>query len=217
MKKYFLTGLVILLPVALTIMIILFLFDLFTDPFVHLVSGFLTAFEISYDFTLPHGLALFISRIFALMILCIFITFLGALARWFLTKKLLEIGSKIISRIPVIKTIYTVSKDIFVALFSQNEKKAFKYPVFFPFPRRPSFSLGFKAGDIAPEIASKIKTPLVAIFMPTAPHPISGLLFLCPEEDVYKFDMSNEEAVKFLVSCGMVIPNAQKVEIDELF
>lgn len=216
MKKYFLTGLVILLPVALTVMIILFLFDLFTDPFVHLVNSLLTGFEISYNFTLPQGLALFISRIFALILLCIFILILGALARWFLTKKFLELGGKILSRIPVIKTIYTVSKDIFIALFSDDEKKAFKYPVFFPFPRRPSFSLGFKAGDIAPEIAAKVQTPLVAVFMPTAPHPLSGFLFLCPEEDIYKFEMSNEEAVKFLVSCGMIIPNAQKVELDEL-
>jgi uncharacterized membrane protein len=215
MKKYFITGLVILLPVALTVMIILFLFDFFTGPFVPLVSILLSQFELRFDFTLPVGLALFISRLFALIFLCFFILFLGALARWFLTKNLLSWANKIFSRIPIIKTIYNVSRDVFSALFSSDGKKAFKYPVLLPFPRRPAFSLGFRAGDVAQEIQTKVKEPLTAVFMPTAPHPISGFLFLCPEKDVYKVEMTNEEAVKFLVSCGMIHPNAEKVELDE--
>jgi uncharacterized membrane protein len=52
--------------------------------------------------------------------------------------------------------------------------------------------------------------------MPTAPHPISGFLFLVPEKDVYKIDMTNEEALKFLVSCGMIHPGAEKAEADEI-
>ena len=215
MKKYLLTGLVILMPVALTLMIIFFLFDFFTGPFVPIVSAIISLFEAKYHFTLPSGLALFISRLFALILLCLFIFLLGALARWLLLKNLFSWANRILSRIPLIKTVYKVSRDIFGALFSSDGKKAFKHPVIIPFPHRPSFALGFQAGEVFEECQQKIKSPLVSVFMPTAPHPISGFLFLVPEKDVYKIDMTNEEAVKFLVSCGMIHPTAEKMEHDE--
>jgi uncharacterized membrane protein len=216
MKKTLLTGFIILTPVALTIMVIVFLFDFFTGPFFPVVSTALSWFEAQYHFTLPHGLALFISRLFALILLCVFILLLGAVARWFLIKQFLHWTHLLFSRIPFIKSVYKVSRDIFGALFSSDGKKAFKEVVLVPFPRRPSFAVGFHAGEVAEECQKKVKTPLKSVFMPTAPHPISGFLFLVPEKDVYKIDMTNEEALKFLVSCGMIHPGAEKAEADEI-
>ena len=108
------------------------------------------------------------------------------------------------SQIPFIKTVYKVSRDIFSALFSSDGKKAFKHSVIVPFPFSPSYSLGFQAGEVAEEIQNKIKEPLVSVFMPTAPHPISGFLFFVPQKDAPKIAMTTEESVKFLVSCGMI-------------
>lgn len=216
MKKYLLTGFVILMPVALTLMIIVFLFDLFTGPFVPIVSAILEVFESIFNFHLPHGIALFISRLFAAVLLVLLILVLGALARWFLMKNVFQIGHNIISRIPFINTVYKVSKDIFGALFSSEGKKAFKRPVLIPFPHPPSFSLGFQAGEVAEEIQKKLKTPAISVYMPTAPHPISGLLFIVPEKDVHAIEMDNEEAVKFLVSCGMIHPGSAKGGEDEI-
>ncbi len=197
-KKYLITGLAILLPVALTLMVIIFLVDLFTSPFVQLVKNHIVRVD------LPPALLLFISRILAMIILCIFILLLGVVARWFIIKNIISGTHSLLSRIPLIKTVYKTSCDIIAALFSLDGKKAFKYPVMFPFPYRPTYSLGFQAGEVAEEIKKAIPTPLVSVFAPTAPHPITGFLFLIPEKDVYKLDMTNEEAVKYLVSCGLL-------------
>lgn len=216
MKKHLLTGLVILLPLALTLMIIFFLFDLFTAPFVPLVSALIAKLEASYHFTLPSGIAIFIARVLALILLCILIFLLGAFTRWFLLRNILQFGHQLISRIPFVKSVYKVSRDIFSALFSDEGKKAFKRPVIIPFPYPNSYALGFHAGEVAEEVKQKMKTPLLSIFMPTSPHPISGFLFLVPEKDVHSIDMTNEDAVKFLVSCGMIHPQAKKADIDEI-
>ncbi|MES2273667.1 MAG: DUF502 domain-containing protein [Chlamydiota bacterium] len=206
MKKYLLTGLVLLLPLALTLMVIIFLFDFFTTPFVPVVGSLIALIQENLPFTLPSGLTLFLSRLLSLIFLCIFIIVLGFVTQWLVVKNLISWGNRMIARIPIVKTVYKVSRDIFSALFSVDGKKAFKKPVMIPFPGRPNFCLGFNAGEVAAECQQRIKTPLVSVFAPTAPHPISGFLFLVPETDVADVDMTNEEVVKFLVSCGMIVP-----------
>lgn len=216
MKKHFITGLALLLPLVLTLMIIFFLFNLFTRPFVPIVSTFIIRIEESLQLDLPSFLTLFISQIFALILLCLAIFLLGVIAQWFLVRHILYWGNRMFSKIPFIKTIYKTSKDIFTAFFSTDEKKAFKHPVIVPFPYSPSFSLGFQAGEVAEEIQQKIKEPLVSVFMPTAPHPISGFLFFVKEQEAHMIQMTNEESIKFLVSCGIIVPEAKECKIDEI-
>lgn len=208
MKKYLLTGLIILLPVALTLMVIVFLFDFFTEPFVNIVGPLVDFLQSKAHIHLPQGLTLFLSRVLSLILLCIFILLLGFVTQLFLVKTLIDWGNQILFKIPFIKTVYKVSRDIFAALFSSDGKKAFKNPVMIPFPCKPNHGLGFEAGDVAKEVKEKVKEPLVSVFVPTAPHPISGFLFLIPESDVHRIDMTNEEVLKFLVSCGMILPQA---------
>lgn len=209
MKKHFLTGLAILMPVALTLFIVLFLIDFFTKPFISIVSSMLLQLETAFNFHIPHSLTLPVARVLALFLLFIFILMLGGVARWFFFKNILQFGDRLISKIPFIKTVYKVSRDIFRALFSSDGKKAFKYSVIVPFPFPPSYSLGFQAGEVAEEIQSKVKEPLISVFMPTAPHPISGFLFFVPKSDAHKIPLTTEESVKFLVSCGMISPNGK--------
>jgi uncharacterized membrane protein len=215
MKKHLLTGLIILLPIALTLMIIVFLFDFFTEPFVNIVGPLVDFLQNQFNLHLPHGLTLFISRIFSLVFLCIFILILGVITQLFLVKVVIRWSNLILFKIPFIKTVYKVSRDIFAALFSAEGKKAFKRPVMIPFPSKPNHCIGFEAGEVARECREKIKTPIVSVFVPTAPHPISGFLFLVPEEDVHSVDMTNEEVVKFLVSCGMIVPESGIKESDD--
>jgi len=217
MKKHLITGLIILLPIALTLMIIVFLFDFFTEPFVNIVGPLVNLFQKKADVILPHGLTLFLSRLLSLIFLCIFIFLLGVVTQLFLVKVIIKWANHVLFRIPFIKTVYKTSRDIFAALFSSEGKKAFKNPVMIPFPSKPNHCLGFEAGEVAQEISEKIKTPLTSVFVPTAPHPISGFLFLVPKSDVYRIDMTNEEVVKFLVSCGMIVPGSDdpKGEADD--
>lgn len=215
MKKYLVTGLALLLPVVLTLIIIVFLFDLFTRPFLPIVSDVLLHIENVNDVEIPSSLNLFIARVLALILLYLVILLLGVVGRWFLIRHIIDFGNRLLSRIPFVKTIYKLMKDVFTALFSSDEKKAFKRPVIFPFPFAPSRALGFHAGDVAVEIQEKIKKPLLAVFMPTAPHPISGFLFFVEKEKALAITMSNEEAIKFLVSCGMITPDGTQ-DADEI-
>lgn len=206
MRKHLLTGLVILLPVALTLMVIVFLFDLFTEPLINIVGPLVHQLQEQLHITLPQGLILFLSRVFSLIFLCLFIIILGVITQLFLVKILLNWANQVLFKIPLIKTVYKVSKEIFSALLSTDGKKAFKKVVMTPFPNQPTYSLGFEAGQVPEECNEKAEAPLVSVFIPTAPHPISGFLLLIPKTQAHSVEMSNEEGVKYLVSCGMIVP-----------
>ena len=205
MKKYFITGLIILLPVTLTLIVLFFLFDFFTAPFDPLVIFLLEALQRHFYFTLPSGVDAFLVRLISLVLLVIFVLLLGMLARRFIVRHLIEGTYSIFSRIPFIKGIFKVSRDVFHAILS-GEGKVFKCPVMIPFPNESNYSVGFIVGEVPPECQSKAQTLLTAVFVPTAPHPISGMVILVPHSEIKTLDMSNEDAVRFLISCGMIIP-----------
>lgn len=210
MKKYLLTGLVILLPVALTLWVISFLFEFFTAPLISLVGPFIQKFHLA----LPEAITLFIARLFSLIFLVSFILILGLITQIFLIKTLVQWANNVLFKIPFIKTVYKVSKDIFEALFSTDGKKAFKKVVMIPFPLKPIRCVGFETGEVPKECVEKIGSHLVSVFVPTAPHPISGFLFLTPRKEVHTIDMDTEAAIKFLVSCGTIVPESKMEKLD---
>lgn len=206
MKKYFLTGLALLLPAALTLIVVVFLFQLLTAPFVGWTASLIQTLEVKTSIFVPGWVVTALARLLAFVFLSGGIFLLGLFARWFFVRGFLSLTHGLLIRIPLINTVYTVTKDILSALFSLDGKKVFQEPVFLPFPQKPSRCLGFRAGEVAKECQEKCSVRLVSVFAPTSPHPISGFLLLVPEEDIEPTAMSNEEAVKFLVSCGMVYP-----------
>lgn len=208
MKKCFLTGLAVLMPVILTAIVISFLFDLFTDPFLHMVTEFVQHLKSSMQWSFSEGATLFLSRFFAFIFVCILLLVLGAFARWFFLRPIIIAIEKLLGRIPLVKTVYKIMREMITALFATDGKKAFKRPVIFPFPDDPIYCVGFETGEIAKECQEKVSDPLLPIFIPTAPHPISGFLFLMPEKKVKSFDMNNEDALKYLLSCGLVYPGS---------
>lgn len=206
MRKYLITGVIILLPVALTAMIATFLFDLFTTPFVPIVKSILHHFS----FSLPEEVTKFLSRLTALLFLLVFIVILGMIARHFLFKSCALVANRILYKIPFVKTVYKVSRDLFNALFSPDGKQVFKETVSIPFPYKPHQCIGFSTGEAPKECDEKTGESLISVFTPTAPHPISGFLFLVPKKDVESIEMTKEDALKFLVSCGVIHPMGEK-------
>lgn len=216
MKKSFLTGLAILMPVALTIMLFAFLIDLFTAPFLGIVTSILKQHQDEHVLLKSPELTTLFARIIILIFLVIIMLFLGWITRWYFIRIGLSLANRVIVKIPFIKSIYKISRDIFSALFSTAEgKKAFKYPVFFPFPSFESYVIGFKTGEVPELFEKKVNQKLECVFIPTAPHPISGYLMLMPPEYVHKIDMTNEEAVKYTVSCGVIIPEEDRVVVKD--
>lgn len=203
MKKIFLTGLIILLPLALTIFLIVFLVDLFTDPFLNIVRNFLIEKQ---TWIYSSNLITFFARVLILICLVIFIFLLGLIAKIFFFRWIFNLANKILSKIPIIKPIYNTSKDVIGALFKKDGRKFFKQAVMIPFPSEKSFLIGFVAGDIPTCCQKHSSKELVCVFIPTAPHPISGYILMIPRDQIHFLDMTNEEAIKFTVSCGVIVP-----------
>ncbi len=88
----------------------------------------------------------------------------------------------------------------------KKESKAFTKTAMVAFPSKDSYCVGFESGEIPEECQSKVTEKLKPVFVPTAPHPISGYLVMAKEKEVFSIDMKNEDAVKFTVSCGLILP-----------
>ncbi len=207
MKKYFFTGFIALLPLTLTYIIASWLFNLFTAPLAGVTEAIILGYEKQLGLSLEHHdtLVLFLSRVFALILLFILIIFLGFCGQKFLINIFLKIPEKLFSHIPFVRTIFRISNDITKAVFSDS-KKTFKETVLLPFPHEDALAIGFVTGDTPPLLKEgKPQTDFV-VFVPTAPHPMSGFVLLVPKKIVRPVDVSVEDAFKFLISCGVIHP-----------
>ncbi len=214
MKKYLIAGLIILLPLALTVLVIIFIVDLFTSPFLSLVTNFLLQFKQALPILQNPTLVKVIARTIILLLLCGFIFLLGLFTRWFFFKGLLNVTNKVLSKIPFVKSIYKSLRDITSSFITQGERKAFKHTTMVAFPSESAYCVGFESGDTPKECEEKTGKKLKPVFLPTAPHPISGYMVLVPEDKIHPIDMSNEDAVKFTVSCGLILPG-EEIKKDE--
>jgi uncharacterized membrane protein len=202
MKKAFATGLVILLPIAITAYIVMWIVDFFTEPFTHFVKQIF----ISYSGGRGHELLIaFISRVVILIILAFLILLLGLLARRFFFNRLLALSERIFAKIPVVKTIYNILSEATKAMLKPGEK-AFKETVLIPFPNKDTHALGFVTGQVPEGLNKVLGENNLSVFVPTAPHPISGYLLFAPPRELIKVPITTEETFTFLISCGMTHP-----------
>ncbi|PCI78752.1 hypothetical protein COB21_00190 [Candidatus Aerophobetes bacterium] len=217
MKRIFLAGLATILPIAITIFIVHFFVDLLTAPFLSIFEDLV--FERNANFFSQHRhLLVFFSQI-AIVISFLFLTFIvGIVGRRYLFSLVLRLSEKIVKRIPIVKTIYKITRDVTTNVFAGDNKNIFKERVLVPFPHDKTYAMGLMT-DEAPEILqnslnskTKDKKKFYSIFVPTSPHPISGFLMLYSEEDIKTVDISTEDLFKFLLSCGMYDPKNQPDE-----
>lgn len=207
MKKYLLTGLVILLPLALTIMIFHFLINLLTDPFTGIVEHLIINFETQRGVSTEEyqTLILVVSRTIVLIFLFFFILLLGYLGRKFFFTYFLHGIARILARIPFVRGVYKMTKEVTKALFSEG-MKTFQRVGIVPFPHDKARTLGFITSELPAVFKEKLPFADVAVFVPTAPHPFSGFILLTAKDLVQEVDINAEEVFKFLISCGMVHP-----------
>ena len=119
-----------------------------------------------------------------------------------------RLGDKILHRIPIINTVYKTTQDIINTLFV-SDKDTFKQVVMVPFPRPDVFVLGLVARD-SPQICSQTAgEDLVSVFVPTTPNPTTGFLLMFKRADLVPIDMRPEDAVKYIISCGVIVPEAK--------
>lgn len=208
MKKYFITGLVILLPLALTIAIVMFMVNLLTTPFVGIVRGILDYFDLldtSFLFLSAENIQIVFSKIVILILLFFVTVGLGAFGRWFFVHYMLNLWDYILHRIPLVSSIYKTCKDVINTLFG-SKTNSFKQVVLVPFPSQQSWSLGLLTIENMSGVPKDETDNIVAVFVPTTPNPTSGFMMMFNEKDVVYLDMKVEEALKYIVSCGVILP-----------
>lgn len=208
MKKYFVTGLVILLPLAVTIAIVAFVMNFLTKPFVGAVSTFLKEFDIinrgflvfSPEQTLKYG-----SQILILICLVLFTLVLGMITRWFFFRSLISLSDKILHKIPLVNKVYKTTQEIIKTLFSQD-KNTFKQVVMVPFPKPGSYVIGLVSRESPKQCTDKAGQKLYSVLVPTTPNPTTGFLLMYSEDEMITLDMKVEDAIKYIVSCGVITP-----------
>ena len=192
LRSWFLTGLLVTAPVLLTVYITWAAIELIDGQ----VASILPGFNQLVFASIPGA---------GLIIGLILITFIGAVAAGFLGRWLIGLGESILNRMPVVRTIYGASKQILETVISA-QSDAFRDAVLVEYPRRGLWVIGFVTGGTKGEVAERMDGNMVNVFIPTTPNPTSGFLLFCPRDEVIYLDMSVEDAVKLVVSGGIVHP-----------
>ncbi len=199
-KTLFITGLVILLPLAVTLGLVVFAINFLTHPFVGMFEHYIE--EFSWFKQHPRSIHFLLQLLF-LTCLFFFIVLLGFLTRALFFKTLLTINDYIIHRIPFIKTVYKASQQVIRGILGTSSR-SFKQVVMVPFPNKGVYSIGLVSGN-APRVCLEAVDPsLITVFVPTTPNPTSGFLMLYKKEDVIYTDMKIEDALKYVISCGVI-------------
>lgn len=200
-KKNFKTGLLLLIPMIVTLMIVMFIINFLTNPFVQTLSNVFMHFDIfnkPFLFLTKEQTLLVISRLVALVGLMGFTILIGFLGKMLLMDFLLEIGDYLIKHIPWVNKIYKTSQEIVGTIFSSKTEK-FSAVVLVPFPHANGLNIGLVANQTTIE-----KTDQVAVFVPGGPNPSIGFNLMFKKEELIFVDMKVEDALKFIVSCGVV-------------
>lgn len=210
MKKYFVTGLVILLPIAVTVFVLAFIINFLTQPFIGLVSRFFAHFDIinrGFLFLTPEQLVRYGSQLIILVILFLVTVLLGMFARWFFFHTLLRLSDSVLHRIPIVNKVYKTSQEIIKTIFT-SDKNSFKQVVMVAFPYPGIYMIGLIARE-APEACSRhLGQEMISVLIPTTPNPTTGFLVMFKKEELTYLDMRPEEAIKYIVSCGVIIPGS---------
>lgn len=202
-KNYFFTGLIILLPIVITLWVLAFVFNALTEPLAGILASFFERydlFERGFLFLNGRQVQEFIAQVLILIFLFAATVTLGIITRNFFIQWLLDLSDWILHKIPFISTIYKGCQDLINTLFS-SDSKAFKTVVLVPFPEKGNHTIGFLTSE---NLNLGTKDKLVSVFIPTAPNPTSGFLILYPPEAIIPIDMKVDEAFKYVISCGVI-------------
>ncbi|MBM3822804.1 MAG: DUF502 domain-containing protein [Verrucomicrobia bacterium] len=202
-RANFFTGLAVLLPAAVSIALVGWLFGTisgFTDNLLFFVPP-----EWKHAPGNPQAIRWYWSAA-ALALACALVTGLGAVARFYLGQKLIEFGDAFLLRVPLLNKIYGTLKQVQDAFAGQQS--SFQKAVMVEFPRTGIRSLGFVTGTEGRSLGLPGEERWVSVFVPTTPNPTSGFLIFAPESAITPLDLSVAEAIKMIVSLGAVSPEA---------
>ena len=202
LRRYLMAGLLVWVPLGVTLLIVTFLVDLM-DQTLRLLPESLQP-ENLLGFRIP-GLGAVLTAVI------VFVT--GMIVTNLFGMQLFNIGERILQRIPLVRSIYASVKQVTESMFSSG--KSFRKVVLVEYPRKGMWSLAFQTGTGAEEIRDKTGRDVTNVFIPTTPNPTSGFFLMVPREDVVELDMSVDDGLKMLLSVGVVVPEPKKDRVTD--
>jgi len=201
-KKYFVAGLLVWLPLAVTIWVLSWLLGVLDGVFVSLLSA--------TQYVLPqstHETVEFLRGVPGLGVAVVLVVLLlsGVFAANFVGQWWLRQWDALMARIPIVKSIYSSVKQVSDTLFSSSGN-AFREAVLVQYPRQGSWTIAFVTGKPGGEVAGHLGQDFVSVYVPTTPNPTSGFFLMMPRADVHELKMSVDEALKYVISMGVVAP-----------
>jgi uncharacterized membrane protein len=198
LRGYFFAGVLVTAPLAITVYIAWILISFVDERVFSLIPPVYNP-ETYLPFSIP-GIGL--------VLMLIVVTIIGALTAGYVGKLVLRTGERLLSRMPVVRNIYSTAKQI-VETVVHNKTSAFREVALVEYPRRGMWTIGFITGRSIDEVAATGGEPLINVFVPTTPNPTSGFLLFLPDRDVHRLAMTVEEAIKLVISGGIVTPPAR--------
>jgi len=190
-RRQFLSGVLVVVPLILTYVVLRFLFELIDgilSPLIYRTLGY----------NIP-GLGIIVTILLILLA--------GFFTRNLIGARLYKYGDRVLANIPIIRIVYMATKQLVEAVSVPNIK-TFKEVVMVEYPRRGLFAIGFATSRVRLENRGEEPVKLVGVFIPSTPTPVSGFVIFSPEKDIITLNISVEEAIKLLVSGGIVAPPA---------
>ena len=208
LRTSFLTGIVVIAPVALTIWLIWSVigwFDGFVLPFVPDAYRPEEILNTIFGYDLKLNI-----RGVGVVVFLVFATLVGWLAKGLIGRSFIKYAENLVNRMPVVRSFYSGIKQIAETVFAQQER-SFEKACMFEYPRKGIWAIGFISTTAKGEIADRNSSngPMVSVFVPTTPNPTSGFLLFFPKKDIIELDMSIEDAAKLVISAGLVYPPAK--------
>ncbi len=193
-KRYLITGLLVLVPLVITVWVLKTLLGTMDQTLLLLPPAWRP--EAVFGTYVP-GLGA------ALTVLIVLVT--GVIATNFFGKRILEFWEGLLARVPVVKSIYYSVKQVSDTLFSDSGQ-AFRKALLVQYPRQGSWTIAFLTGQPGGGVEKHLTGDYVSVYVPTTPNPTSGFFLMMPTSDVIELDMSVDDALKYIISMGVVVP-----------
>ena len=202
MKKYLIAGLLVWLPLAITVWVLSWLLSALDGVFLALLSGTQAVMPESTHHAIEQlrhvpGLGVLVLGV-GLVLTGVFVT--NIFGQWWVRQ-----WDRVLQKIPIVKSIYSSVKQVSDTLFSSSGN-AFREAVLVQYPRQGSWTIAFVTGAPGGEVAGKLPPDMLSVYVPTTPNPTSGFFLIMPRAEVIELRMSVDEALKYVISMGVVVP-----------
>jgi len=201
LKKYLITGLLIWVPLVITVWVLSVLVGTLDQSLLLLPDNWQPREWLGFN--IP-GLGVLLTL--AVVILT------GMLGANIIGQRLVKIWESLLSRIPVVKSLYSSVKQVSDTLFSSSGL-AFRKALLVQYPRQGSWTIAFLTGQPGGDVANYLTGDYVSIYVPTTPNPTSGFFLMMPKADVIELDMNVDEALKYIISMGVVAPESRPANV----